>query len=112
MTTHEELTALLESRSFNETRGDDSVDLISLDDAAQLILENFLLVPRNSEYEYGYAREGRLNKTIVLIGDQTAYDSYILEITNNPNAPVQQYFRRPRDTRNWEEISGPDAIYL
>lgn len=112
MSTQDELKSLLTTRSFSETRGDETVELISLDDVISLLSERYFLVNKNGGLEYAYAKSEKLNGAMTIIGDRAAFDAYVLEIAELDTVPIRRYFTRPRDARSWSEIKGPDSNFL
>lgn len=112
MITRHELRDLFLTRSFTEERGDDNVDLISLSDVFDLLEENFTIYSKIAGHEYGYAKAGPLNPQVILIGDDADYENYLKDLDANPTTQLRRYYRRPKEVRRWEEISGPDAAFL
>lgn len=113
MVDYNELYELLNTKSFIEFRSDDKTALIQVYDAISLIMENYQLVKRDeTSYEYGYMRASGLNQSIVLIGDENAFNEYKIDVANSRTVPTRRYFRRPTDKRNWEEFEGLDAALL
>lgn len=109
MNQYDKLFELLKAKGFTELLSDDGKILIDVHDAVSLILSTHHLIPKSTiSYEYGYQRA----KTIVVIGDEAAFESYKNDVASSRTVPVRHYFRRPKDQRSWEEVQGPDASLL
>jgi len=111
MTNYNALYSLFKKYSFTEILGDGDKEFIQVHDAIQAILSNYALIPNSDEtYEYGYLKDHGSSKVVALIGDEKAFKDYKFDVENSLTHPGRTYFRRPKETRTWEELPSTSAF--